>query len=140
MATAKTVPSAKSVAAFLEQAGGAPRRRDCEVLVQLMSEATGAGPVMWGESLVGFGKYHYAYESGREGDAPLVAFAPRKAELVIHVAPNLDGFESLLAKLGRHRAARSCLYVKRLEDIDLKVLRQIVLRSVKALAPQRVVG
>ena len=140
MATAKTVPTARSVAAFLARAGDAQRRRDCEVLVHLMSEATGAPPVLWGESLLGFGEYHYVYESGREGDSPLVAFSPRKSDLSIHILPSLDGYESLLAKLGKHKAARSCLYVRRLEDIDLKVLRQVVVRAVKALAPQRVPG
>ena len=135
MTTARTVPSARSVVAFLGKAGDAQRRRDCEVLVQLMSEVTGAPPVMWGDSLVGFGRYHQA--RGGEGDAPLAAFSPRKDDISIHVMPDLEGFESLLARLGKHTAARSCLYVKRLDDVDLKVLRQVVSRGVKALAAKR---
>lgn len=137
MKTAKTVPSAKSVAAFLGKVGDAQRRRDCEVLVELMSEVTGAKPAMWGEGLVGFGSYRYVHDSGRAGEAPLVAFAPRKAHLSIHILCGLGGFESLLAKLGRHKAAQSCLYVKRLDDVDLKVLRQIVARGAKELASRR---
>lgn len=134
---AKTVASRASVGAFLRKVADEDRRRDCEVLAKMMAEATGAPPVLWGTAIVGFGAYRYAYASGRTGEAPLVAFSPRKNELAIYVMPGFEDLAPLLARLGKHRAGKSCLCVKRLDDVDLKVLRRIVHESVAAMAPQR---
>lgn len=134
---AKTVPTRASVEAFLRKVPGEERRRDCEVLVEMMSQATGARPVLWGDDIVGFGAYHYVYASGREGDWPLVGFSPRKSDLSLYIVPGLDAFAPLLSRLGRHRAGKSCLYVKRLDDVDLKVLCRIVKDSVAMMAAKR---
>ena len=116
-------------------------RDDCRTLMKLMRELTGAEPYMYGPSIVGYGIYHYKYASGHEGDAPLAAFSPRKPELVIYAMGSIFEQEpELLAKLGKHKATKGCLYVKRLEDIDMKVLKSIVKKSIaetKKMYPQK---
>jgi hypothetical protein len=135
MAEAKTRPTAVSVAEFLAQVEDPRKRSDSAVLVDMMSRATGEQPRLWGSNIVGFGEYHYKYPSGHEGDAPLVGFSPRKAEFSIY----LYGYEDsqvrarLLAKLGRHRMGKGCLYVKRLDQVDVAVLEELVRSSVAAL-------
>jgi hypothetical protein len=127
-------PTEADVEEFLGAVPDATRRADAAVLARLMGEVTGEPPVLWGPSIVGFGRYHYRYASGREGDAPVAGFSPRKANLVLYL---LDGFEAhgeLLGRLGRHSTGKSCLYVKRLADVDLEVLRELVERSVEAVA------
>lgn len=131
-AEAKTKPNAGSVDAFLSAQDPA-RRADCDTLVELMQEATGCGPVLWGPSIVGFDTYTYRYESGREGDWPIVGFSPRKQALTLYVMPGFDAYESLLTRLGKHTTGKSCLYVKRLSDVDMDVLRQLVDASVAAM-------
>lgn len=111
------------------------RRTDSQVLARLMQEVTGEPPTLWG-SMVGFGRYHYKYASGHEGDAFLVGFAPRKAEFSIYLMGSPEGEEkrdALLSRLGKHRMGKGCLYVKRLSDIDLPVLRELVENSVASL-------
>jgi hypothetical protein len=123
----------RSVQEFLAEVSNDTRRADAAELVRLMEGVTGQPPAMWGPSIVGFGRYHYRYASGREGDAPVVAFSPRKAQLVLYL---LDGFEEygpLLDRLGPHSTGKSCLYVKRLADVDLSVLRELVERSAAAV-------
>jgi len=129
MAENKTKATAASVAAHLAAITDEARRRDCEVLVQLMARATNEPPRMWGPSIVGFGSYHYTYESGREGDSCLVGFASRKGDISVYLMGSFPEREALLAKLGRHKLAKACLYLRRLGDVDLAVLEQLVARS-----------
>lgn len=134
----KTRPTGASVDAFIAEQPSEAVRDDCRVLVRLMRELTGEEPRMWGPSIIGFGAYHYRYASGHEGDAPIAGFSPRKPELVIYVMSEALEPE-LLAKLGKHRRSKVCVYVKRLDDIDLGVLTTLVQRSielVKATYPQ----
>jgi hypothetical protein len=132
MAEAKTKPTAASVGRFLSPLDAA-RRADAEALIDMMRRATGAEPKLWGPSIVGFGTYHYRYASGHEGDSCLVGFSPRKAEFSIYLAPGFDDLAPLLARLGKHRMGKGCLYVKRLADVDRAVLAQLIDRSVAHL-------
>jgi hypothetical protein len=131
MAENKTRPTDQSVQAFLDNVPDEKKRRDSYQILELMKEATGEEPVMWGPSIVGFGQYHYKYASGREGDAPLAGFSPRKQNLTVYILAGFDGYESLMAKLGKHSTGKSCLYLKRLEDVDRAVLKELVIRSVE---------
>ncbi len=110
------------------------RRRDAQTLLDLMADVTGQPPVMWGPAIVGFGTYHYRYASGREGDSPVVGFSPRKAATTVYVLTGFDGEAELLARLGPHTTGRACLYLKRLDAVDLDVLRELVARSYTATA------
>lgn len=137
MAENKTNPTTTSVAAFLDSSIDAQRRSDAKALVRLMQKVTGDKPTMWGPSIVGFGSYHYAYESGREGDAPIVGFSPRKAANVLYGATGFAGAEALLAKLGKHATGKGCLYIKKLSDVDLKVLETLIEKAVAAKRARR---
>jgi hypothetical protein len=106
------------------------RRRDCEALARLMSRATKEPPRMWGTSIVGFGSYHYKYESGREGDACLVGFSSRKGDISLYLVAEFPRKEELLQKLGKHRLGKGCLYIRRLGDVDEEVLEKMVVASV----------
>lgn len=130
MAENKTKPTKASVSAFLGAIADESRRADARTLVKLMQAATGQKPKMWGPSIVGFGTCHYVYASGREGDMPLVGFSPRKPATVLYVSRGFRGAESLYARLGTHKKSVACLYVKKLADLDQKVLKEIVVRSV----------
>jgi hypothetical protein len=124
------VPTPAAVDAFLEAVPDDRRRADAHILVELMRSVTGEPPVMWGPSIVGFGSYHYRYESGRTGDAPLAAFSPRKANLVVYLVGGFeDRYARLLEQLGPHTTGKACLYLKRLGGVDLDALRQLVERS-----------
>ena len=128
----KTQATPAPVEAYLERIADPARREDCRALVALMRRVTGCDPVMWGASIVGFDRYHYRYESGREGDSCVVGFSSGSAHISLYL---MCGFETeasraLLAKLGKHKAATACLYVKRLSDVDLKVLEELVALSV----------
>ena len=131
MADNKTSPTKISVASFIEALTDETRRADAKVLVKLMQSATGENPTMWGPSIIGFGSYHYMYESGREGDVPIAGFSPRKAATVIY-GMALGDCGALLAKLGKHTTGKGCLYIKKLSDVDQKVLEALVLKSVAA--------
>ena len=134
MAEAKTKPTRLSVDKFIKSQPDAQVREDCAVISKLMSEATGEPPKMWGSSIVGFGSYHYKYATGREGDMPIVGFSPRKQNLSLYVL--MYGFAEqadLLKKLGKHTTSKSCLYIKRLSDVDLPTLKKIIKVSVKRL-------
>ena len=127
----KTTATKADVHAFIDKHPKEQMRDDSRVLMALMQELTGEEPHMYGPSIVGFGTYHYTYASGHSGSAPLAAFSPRKPELVLYLAPGL--FESepdMLAKLGKYKATKGCLYVKRLADIDLKVLKAMIKKSI----------
>jgi len=129
---AKMQPTGTEVEAFLEAVPNAERRADARELCALLCEITGEPPTLWASGIVGFGSYHYRYDSGREGDAPVAGFAPRSAHLVIYLIGGFaDTHERLLERLGPHKTGKSCLYVKRLADIDLDVLRTLVTRSMK---------
>ena len=119
-----------SVADFLAAVAPA-RRADCEAIVGLMQKATKLPPKMWGSAIIGFGSYHYKYESGHEGDAALVGFSPRKQNLVIYIMPGFSAYPDLMSALGKHKVGKSCLYINTLADIDLKVLEKLVKASVE---------
>lgn len=133
MAETKTKVTTVSVETFLASVPDVGKRADAVALIDMMQSATGEKPRMWGPSIIGFGTYHYRYESGREGDSPLVGFSPRKAAMVLYIVTGFSGAEGLLAKLGKHTTGKSCLYVKRLSDIDLTFLRRLVDESVAAV-------
>jgi hypothetical protein len=130
MADNQTQPTKLSVAAFIDGLTDQTRKADAKVLVKLMQSATGERPTMWGPSIVGFGSRHYKYDSGREGDMPVVGFSPRKAATVLYSVMGFRGSEALLAKLGKHTTGKGCLYVKKLADVDQKVLEEMVVKSV----------
>lgn len=137
MAEQKTRPGTGDVGAFLAQLDDPGKRADSQALVEMMQQVSGAPPVLWG-SMVGFGQYHYRYASGREGDTFLIGFAPRKAEFSLYLTgcdfPEEQARrDALLARLGRHRMGKACLYVKRLEDVDMAVLRALAEISVARL-------
>ena len=129
MADNKTQKTGASVDGFLAAVEHPRRREDGRVLLRMMREVTGLEPEMWGPSIVGFGDYHYRYESGREGDFFLVGFSPRKQSLSLYLPAGFPEYDALLAALGKHRKAASCLYVNKLADVDLGVLRELVARS-----------
>jgi hypothetical protein len=128
----KTKPTKVSVAAFIAALTDETKRADAKALVKLMQSATGEKPKMWGSSIIGFGSYHYTYESGREGDMPLAGFSPRKAAIVLYGVTGFSEAEPLLAKLGKHTTGKGCLYIKRLADVDPKVMKSLVVKSVTA--------
>lgn len=131
MAGNKTRPTDVDPSAFLAGIGNARRRADGEALLALMQEISGEPPVMWGPTIVGFGQYHYEYASGHSGDTLIVGFSPRKANLVLYIGSALED-EALMAKLGKHRRGKGCLYINKLEDIDFRVLRRLIEKSVRA--------
>lgn len=135
MADLKTKPTEASVEDFLATVAE-DRRAECEALVALIRRATGEEPRMWGPSMVGFGSYHYRYESGREGDWFLAGFSPRKKDLTVYVMAGFTGFEELLARLGRHKTGKSCLYLRSLAEVDADVLEELVRRSAEHVARQ----
>ncbi|MBL7955801.1 MAG: DUF1801 domain-containing protein [Flavobacteriales bacterium] len=127
----KTAATKASVHAFIDKHPKEEMRDDSRVLMALMQELTGEEPHMYGPSIVGFGTYHYTYASGHSGSAPLAAFSPRKTELVLYLGEEAQDDEAL-AKLGKHKATKGCVYVKRLADIDLKVLKAMIKKSIAA--------
>jgi hypothetical protein len=129
----KTQPTKLSVAAFIDALADPARRADSKTLVNLMQTATGEKPKLWGPSIIGFGSYHYKYDSGREGDAPLVGFSPRKSATVLYITTGFSDREALLAQLGKHSTGKACLYIKKLADVDQKVLEALVVKSVAAV-------
>ena len=128
--TLKTKPTKVSAASYIAAVADEEQRNDARTLVALMRRVTRQPPRMWGPSIVGFGSYHYKYASGHEGDSALAGFAARGRELVVYIAPGFEGRDVLLAKLGPHRTGKVCLYIRRLADVDLKVLEKLVARSV----------
>ncbi|MBM3457388.1 MAG: DUF1801 domain-containing protein [Armatimonadetes bacterium] len=138
MAELKTQETEASVAEFLEQLAEEAQRTDARTLLRLMTELTGAEPKMWGSGIIGFGRYRYQYESGRTGEWFVTGFAPRKSNLTLYIMDGFEKYEPLLEQLGRHKTGRSCLYLKRLADVDLEVLAEMIRRSVAAHARERV--
>jgi hypothetical protein len=129
MAENKTAPTKIDPYDFIDQVDDERKRKDARELVELMQNVTGKPPNMWGPSIVGFGKYHYKYDSGREGDSCLTGFSPRKPNLVLYIFGALEN-KALMDRLGKYKTGKSCLYIKTLDDIDRKVLKQLVVKSV----------
>ncbi|MBK6485994.1 MAG: DUF1801 domain-containing protein [Gemmatimonadetes bacterium] len=138
MAEAKTQKTTVSVTAFLDGVADPARQADCRRVATMMKKVTGEKPTMWGASIVGFGTYRYQYESGKTGDWPITGFSPRKQELTLYIMPGFERYASLLEQLGKHRHGKSCLYIKRLSDIDFDVLTELVTESVAAMESKRV--
>ena len=130
MTEAKTKPTEASVAAFLNTVDE-KRLADCVAVVAMMEKITKVPPKMWGTAIIGSGTYTYKYESGKVGDWPVVGFSPRKQNLVLYIMPGFDDYADLLASLGKHSVGKSCLYIKQLSDIDVKVLEKLIKASVK---------
>ena len=130
MSVPKTKPTDVSAESHIAAIANEEQRNDAQRLVVLMRKVTKQEPRMWGPSIVGFGSYHYKYASGHEGDSALAAFAVRGSEVVVYIAESFEGRDVLLAKLGKHRIGKVCVYIKRLANVDLKVLETLVARSV----------
>lgn len=130
----KTQATAGRVSDFLAAVVPERRRRDGERLVQIFREVTGFEPKMWGPTIIGFGRYHYRYESGREGEICATGFSPRKANLVVYIMPGYGDFGDLMDRLGKHKLGKSCLYLNNLDDVDEEVLRELIAAGLKDLA------
>lgn len=129
----KTAETEADPRAYLDGLVDETKRADSSALLEMMERVTGEPPVMWGPSMIGFGRYHYKYDSGREGDFMLTGFAPRKQNLSVYIMPGFDTYEEELGKLGKHKTAKSCLYIRRLDDVDTDVLEAIVSDSVRLM-------
>ena len=131
MADLKTKPTGQDVEAFLNAISDEKRRRDSFVVLELMKDVTGAEPKMWGSSIVAFGDYHYKYASGREGDWFVTGFSPRKQNLTLYIMSGFDQYDELMSRLGKYTTGKACLYIKKIEDIDLATLKELVAQSVE---------
>jgi len=131
MAELKTKETDASVESFLNAVADDKRRQDCFTMLAIMQAASGAPPKMWGTSIIGFGNTHYKYASGREGDWFLTGFSPRKQDLTVYISGGLDRYADILQRLGKHKTGKGCLYIKKLDDIDLAALEQLVAQSVQ---------
>lgn len=132
MAENKTKPTAASVAAFIGKMSDPSQQKDAKVLVQWMEQLSGEKAKLWGPSIVGVGTHHYKYDSGREGDMPVLSFSPRKSATVLYSLMGFNGAEKLLAKLGKHTTGKGCLYIKKLTDVDEQVLKELMAKSLAA--------
>jgi len=137
MAELKTKQNEQSVEKFLKGIAGKQAREDCFTILEIMKQITKAEPKMWGSSIVGFGTYHYKYESGREGDWFLTGFSPRKQNLTLYIMPGFAQYDELMKKLGKHKTGKSCLYIKSLADVDLPTLKKLVQESVKRMSTMK---
>jgi hypothetical protein len=133
MAENKTKENKASVAAFLSTVYDKRKRSDCKKVAAMMRKATGSRARMWGTAIVGFGNYHYKYASGCEDDWALVGFSPRKQNLVVYIMPGFKDFSALMKKLGKYKTGKSCLYIKKLEDVDEGILEKLIDHSVKVM-------
>ena len=131
MAELKTKRNKGDVDAFLNSIPDEKKRQDSFAILNLMKQVTGEEPEMWGDSIVGFGSYHYKYASGREGDWFVTGFSPRKQNLTLYIMAGFDNYNQLLGKLGKHSIGKSCLYVKKIDDVDMDVLKELVRGSVE---------
>ena len=130
MAELKTRPTNASVDAFIDGIDQDGRRKDARRLLAMMQRVTQEPPRMWGDRIVGFGSYHYRYASGREGDWPLIGLSPGKRNLTLYIMPGFDDYQPLLARLGKHRTGKSCLYLNKLQGIDMRALEDLIRQSV----------
>jgi len=129
----KTKVNDASVTDFLNSIENEQKRKDSFEILQIMNQLTKEEPKMWGSSIVGFGSYHYQYESGREGDSPMIGFSPRKQNLTLYLMRGLNAHTDLLKKLGKHKTSVGCLYIKKLSDVDVDVLKELISDSLKAI-------
>jgi uncharacterized protein DUF1801 len=137
VAELKTKQTEESVSAFLSKIADKKRREDCLAVVDIMRDVTKEEPNMWGSSIVGFGRYRYKYESGREGEWMITGFSPRKSDLTLYITPGFEPFADVMKRLGKYKTGKSCLYIKRLADVDLDVLKELVTRSIDKMAAKR---
>jgi hypothetical protein len=131
MSQNKTQPTGQSAEAFLNTVDNDKRRQDAFEVLQMMQEITGKDPVMWGDSIIGFDQYHYTYDSGREGDFLIVGFSPRKTALTLYLSSGFARYDELMSKLGKYKTGKSCLYIKKLEDVNREVLTELISQSVQ---------
>lgn len=122
----KTKPTEQDVDSFLKQVESTQKQQDCQKILSMMQKATGAEPKMWGDSMIGFGQYHYKYASGREGDWFLTGFAPRKQNISLYIMAGFKRYEELMSKLGKYKTGKSCLYINKLADVDVEVLEKLI--------------
>ncbi|MCB0101280.1 MAG: DUF1801 domain-containing protein [Anaerolineales bacterium] len=134
MAELKTKKNTASVETFIKSIKDEQIQEDCREIIKMMKQATKAEPKMWGTSIVGFGEYHYKYASGREGDWFLTGFSPRKQNLTLYIMSGFDQYNELLKKLGKFSTGKSCLYIKKLENIDKKILKELIIKSVQHMS------
>jgi len=137
MAELKTKKTTASVEDFLNSIVDEQRRKDCFRVLEIMKAATKAEPAMWGTSIIGFGRYQYAYKSGRTLEWFLTGFSPRKQDLTLYIMPGLERYPALMKKLGKHKTGKSCLYIKKLDDVDLPTLKQLIKQSLTDLTAMR---
>jgi hypothetical protein len=133
MAEAKTKPTKVSAESFLNTIDDEQARKDSFTLIKLMEKITGEPPVMWGPAIIGFGKYHYKYASGHEGDICLTGFSPRKGKLSLYTMAAFEGRNDLLTRLGKHKGGKGCLSIKKLDDVDMAVLETLIIKSIEFL-------
>lgn len=131
MVTNKTTETIKSVKGFINALKDETQKKDSFEIMGIMNKLTGFEAKLWGASIIGFGSYHYVYESGREGDMPIVAFSPRSTAIVLYIYLNIENREELLNKLGKHKAGKGCIYIKKLADIDIVVLKTMISNAAK---------
>jgi len=122
-----------NVTAFLSAIENDQKREDCISIAEMMGELSGEPPKIWGKAIIGFGRYHYRYDSGREGEAMRVGFSPRAQNIVLYIMPGFDRYELLMTRLGKHKTGKSCLYIKKLADIDVGVLRELIAQSLQVM-------
>ena len=134
MADLKTKPNNASVGAFLKAVDDETKLKDCHRIIEIMQQITGHPPKMWGSGIIGFGSYHYVYESGREGDWPLTGFSPGKQNISLYIMSGFGDYEKQLANLGKHKTGKACLYVKKLEDINTSILKEMIEESVQKIS------
>ena len=127
----KTKETSKSVDGFIKAVESADKQKDSHQIIKIMKGITGCEPKMWGPSIIGFGSCHYKYESGREGDMPVAAFSPRKPAIVFYLSGSFENREELLKKLGKHKTTKGCVYVSKLDDINIEILKKMIVASIK---------
>jgi len=137
MAELQTKPTNKSVDDFLDKLDDETRRDDCRVVLNLMREVTGAEAVMWGPAIIGFGAYTYKYANGKEAQFPIAGFSPRKTDLTLYLG-DVGAFPEIMSRLGKHKTSKACLYIRRLSDVDVDVLKELIVKSVEIMEGQRV--
>ncbi len=128
---AKTTETESSVADFIKKIPDEWRQKDALTIIDIMQKQSGHPPKMWGPAIIGFGTYHYKYESGHEGNAPMIGFSPRKAEFALYLSSAFEKREELLKQFGKHKTAKACIYIKKIEDINVDVLKKMVAASLK---------
>lgn len=130
MAKNKTTETSLNVIDFINALKAEIKRKDCFHLIELLKKQTGLEPKMWGPAIVGFGSYHYIYDSGREGDSPLIAFSPRAAAISLYLSAHFEKREELLEKLGRHKTEKGCIHIKNIDDIDINILQKMIVNHI----------